>query len=374
MQVYRSLNGVLLLMFIMLILSYSGCGENVSSNNSSRFSLIPFPGSWAWEGYGGGITQNPQIFLSGMGFETGPEWHVFVRGNDNALWCNYRGSWYSLGGSISSDVCIYEDYYQDKLHVFAKGSSSNLVDCVINFNHKPPLSYNWFDLGGTILSAPTAAPDPVLQHHVIIAVRYSDNALWINDLNTLDMSSSWKKLGGYLGGNITLNPHIIERDSRTMITYVRGNDGSLWFNTAKWNNAAGNYDYSWENLDSQITSDPVPHIYYGIFARGENGSLKMLEDPFYDPIWVDLGGFIQGNPFPVLDDNGFLHVYVRGGDNALWDNVIDTHSSSISARWYGLGGVITSDPSSALAYTSEGPQLWAATRGGDGALWINKIE
>lgn len=339
--------------------------------NSGSIGIIPFPGSWVWESRAG-ITASPRTILWNL-FDR--DLFVFTRGNDNALWYNYNGSWHSLGGSIASDPYIIGNYPQ--IHVFARGIDNALMYCEAIVDSNGIQTYNWHNLGGTISSTPSAAFDPVLQHHITIAVRYSDNALWINSLNTLDKSSTWKRLGGYLGGSVTLNPNIIQYNSRNMTTYVRGSDGALWSNLAYWNNMAGSYDYSWSNLGGQITSDPVPLGYHDkVFVRGADNSLWMLDQASTNyRNWVPLGGYILGNPFPIYDYQGFVHVYVRGGDNGLWDNVIDTYSNRVSARWYSLGGNILSDPSASLVYpyTVEGEQLWAVTRGGDGALWINKI-
>jgi len=51
----------------------------------------------------------------------------------------------------------------------------------------------WHNLGGRIIADSSAAADPNQQGRISVAVKGSDNALWINDLNT---TSIW----GYLLG------------------------------------------------------------------------------------------------------------------------------------------------------------------------------
>jgi hypothetical protein len=78
--------------------------------------------------------------------------------------------------------------------------------------------------------------------------------------------------------------------------------------------------------------------------------------------WTGLGGFIQGNPAPVVDTDGVLHNFVRGGDGALWDNA--------NGGWYSLGGVIKSDPN---AIRDKDGKLRVAAVGGDNGLWVNTV-
>ena len=53
-------------------------------------------------------------------------------------------------------------------------------------------------------------------------------------------------------------------------------------------------------------------------------------------VWSGLGGYITSNPFPLEDSLGQTHVFARGGDSSLWDN--------LGGDWWGLGGSIASDP------------------------------
>jgi hypothetical protein len=78
--------------------------------------------------------------------------------------------------------------------------------------------------------------------------------------------------------------------------------------------------------------------------------------------WTGLNGFIQGNPAPVVDTDGVLHNFVRGGNGGLWDNA--------GGAWYNLGGFIKSNPS---AIRDNEGKLQVAAVGGDNGLWVNTV-
>ncbi len=86
--------------------------------------------------------------------------------------------------------------------------------------------------------------------------------------------------------------------------------------------------------------------------------------------WSGLGGIIspnggsidEGNPAPVLDINGVIHVFVQGTDSALWDNA--------GGAWQGLGGSIKSSPS---AIRNANGWLNVATVGGEGSLRVYRL-
>jgi len=79
-------------------------------------------------------------------------------------------------------------------------------------------------------------------------------------------------------------------------------------------------------------------------------------------VWNGLGGIITSNPYQLQDD-GKTHIFAKGGDNGLWDNV--------DGDWQGLGGVITSDP---YAVKDDLGKVHVLAKGGDGALWDRIID
>jgi len=74
-------------------------------------------------------------------------------------------------------------------------------------------------------------------------------------------------------------------------------------------------------------------------------------------VWNGLGGIITSNPYQLLADDK-NHIFAKGGDNGLWDNVDGDRQ--------GLGGVIDSDP---FALQDAQGKIHVLVKGGDGALW-----
>ncbi len=79
--------------------------------------------------------------------------------------------------------------------------------------------------------------------------------------------------------------------------------------------------------------------------------------------WQSLGGLVTSNAAVVSRGTNGLDVFVRGGDNALWQR---SWNGSSWSGWQSLGGHVTSD----AAVVSRGTNgLDVFVRGGDNALW-----
>jgi hypothetical protein len=307
----------------------------VGDIQTSTSGLIPTPGSWVWNGFGGVLTSNPyQLQADGKS-------HIFARGGDNGLWDNLDGDWQGLGGVLASDPYAIRDA-QGKIHVLVKGSDGALWDQV--------LGEGWMGLGGYITSNPSAVLS--LDNTVKVVVRGGDNALWQKDLTT----GVWSSLGGVIASN----PQAILDNNGKMHVLVKGGDSGLW----------DNVDGIWQSRGGYITSDAKPIIdpfnpgFIYTSVRGGDGALwsNALDTTLGTSTWTGLGGFIQGSPAPVVDTDGVLHNFVRGGDSALWDNA--------NGGWYSLGGFIKSDPN---AIRDKDGRLRVAAVGGDNGLWVNTV-
>ena len=85
-----------------------------------------------------------------------------------------------------------------------------------------------------------------------------------------------------------------------------------------------------------------------------------------DGSWICIGGSITSTPYPAKDKFGRIHIVVRGADYALWDFVFDT--SSWTGTWRGLGGYLSSMATAAMEPTY-GNYMKIVARGGDNSLW-----
>lgn len=317
---------------------------------SSEAGIIPTPGSWVWNGFGGILTSNPYQL------EANGQKHVLAKGADNGLWDNVDGDWQGLGGIIDSDPFALQDA-QGNIHILAKGSDGGLWDRIYGGG--------WWNLGGIITSNPSAAIELSANGYMYIVVRGADYGLWARELNTADMSGDWYSGSGY----ITSNPQIVFDSQGNWHTFARGGDGALWdLNLIR--KGPQYYEGDWKSLGGVITSDAMPTVdpfnpnllYTSV--RGSDGSLWYNTQDITTgaSTWTGLSGYILGNPSPVVDTDGVLHNFVRGGDSGLWDNVGGT--------WYNLGGYIKSNPN---AIRDDEGKLQVAAIGGDNGLWINTV-
>ncbi len=86
-----------------------------------------------------------------------------------------------------------------------------------------------------------------------------------------------------------------------------------------------------------------------------------------DGSWVGLGGVLTSAPYAARDKNGRIHIVARGGDNGLWDYVFDT--ASWTGGWKGLGGILSTQATAAMEPTY-GNVMEIVARGGDNSLWL----
>ena len=83
-----------------------------------------------------------------------------------------------------------------------------------------------------------------------------------------------------------------------------------------------------------------------------------IKNPSVPSTWTALGGYVISKHTAIIDNQGRRHVFVIGGDNALWDNV--------DGSWICLGGVLTSAP---YAAKDKNGRIHIVARGADNALW-----
>ncbi|MDD4447059.1 MAG: C25 family cysteine peptidase, partial [Methanothrix sp.] len=100
-----------------------------------------------------------------------------------------------------------------------------------------------------------------------------------------------------------------------------------------------------------------------VFVRGADNALW----DNVDGSWVYIGGTLTSAPYAAKDKNGRIHIFVRGADYALWDYVFDT--ASWTGSWKGLGGYLSSMATAAMEPTY-GVWMKIVVKGGDNSLWL----
>jgi hypothetical protein len=270
-------------------------------------------------------------------------------------------TWTSLGGYSTSKHCAITDN-QGRRHVFVRGGDNALWDNVDG---------SWIYLGGTLTLAPYAAKDKNGRIHVV--VRGGDYALWDYVFDTENWTGGWKGLGGYLSSMATaaMEPTY----GVWMKIVVRGGDNSLWLCDFNVDDLSS---YNWSGLGGYLNSCPFVifdqnsrmHIFV---AGGDNAlwdSRGILSSGVYYHNWHSLGGVMQDAPFSTLEpgESSYLLVMVRGSDNALWIADVYALGDPETCDWIRFGGVLTSGP---FASTDTSGGVHTFVRGGDGAMWEN---
>lgn len=100
-----------------------------------------------------------------------------------------------------------------------------------------------------------------------------------------------------------------------------------------------------------------------VFARGGDNALW----DNVDGSWVYIGGALWSAPYAAKDKNGKIHIVAIGGDRALWDFVFDT--ASWTGSWKGLGGSLKSMATAAMEPTY-GTYMKIVAMGSDNGLWL----
>jgi hypothetical protein len=111
-----------------------------------------------------------------------------------------------------------------------------------------------------------------------------------------------------------------------------------------------------------------------IFVVGGDNALwdsrGVLSSGVYYHNWHSLGGVMQDAPFSTLKPgySNYLLAMVRGSDNALWIADVNALGDPETCDWISFGGVLTSEP---FASTDTSGRVHTFVRGGDGAMWEN---
>jgi hypothetical protein len=176
--------------------------------------------------------------------------------------------------------------------------------------------------------------------------RGGDNALWWRHWNPDTTWGPWRSLGGGLTSSPSASSWV------ETYVYVRGNDGALWMiasvdggTEASWSN--------WASLGGQLLegtgptariSDHGSTLDEATFVTGRDGAVWWHGG---GSAWTSLGGKLTSSPAVALPGNGYIQVYGRGGDGALWSRWSNNRGSTWTS-WYkplGAGLLAGTSPS-----------------------------
>jgi hypothetical protein len=317
-----------------------------------------------WNPLGGYITSSPSVIIDNQG-----KTEVWVKGGDNALWVNIDGSWQGKGGFLTSDPFTVKDC-NGKIHVLVRGGDNGVWDFIYDSTTS---SGHWKNLGGYITNGLTAAIDPANCNILRVAVIGGDNALWTCEFDINTETFAWTSQGGFL----TSRPYILFDPSGKEHIFVRGGDNALWDKKGVWSESA--YTRTWIYLGGILANGPVATIEPGVNAhvvvivKGSDNAIWICDvDSASEPeigSWYGLGGVITSDPDAIADTSANkIHVFVRGGNSALWENIFSTNPWNPNGnQWQSMGGAILTYASGATI----GSNTQAFVVGTDHALWRN---
>jgi len=315
-----------------------------------------------WTGLGGYVISLPNMIVDDQG-----RVHIFAIGGDHALWDNIDGVWYGLGGSLASAPFPVKDSY-GRIHILVRGSDNALWDCRFDTG---AWSAAWYGIGGIIAEMPTATQYWGTDN-IIIMVHAIDNSVWAFDLtDPVGMSGSW--IG--LGGNIIGVPYVIEDASENIHTFVIGMDNTLWDfvndgESSNWYGLGGSL--SSQQIMPTAVNEPDRPGYVAVMVRGADDGLWICNLwPDKSAHWIPLGGYITSGGYAITDTAGNIHTFVKGSDNATWENVFSSSPwNPTGAQWYGHGGLMHNTAWPPVAFASGYTHM--AVIGSDSAVW-NKV-
>jgi hypothetical protein len=246
-------------------------------------------------------------------------WYAFQEQTKAPAWPVYEWHSDNLGGeNLQGDPDISSGGYGD-LNIFARTSKDGLESKFFYGGWS-----GWYPIAG-----PALASSP-------------SSVSWDTELNRIDVVGQAKPVG---------------EASYSTITH--------W----GW---GGGYEWPYDNLGGQTTSDPdVSSWGYGrldAFAQGRYGELshEWFSGTWSGPEWEPLGGEMVGGPGAVSWGPYRIDVFVRGTDNAIWHKWFDANPGGGGwSGWESLGGNMTSDPD---ASSFESGRLDVFARGEHGEL------
>jgi len=204
-----------------------------------------------------------------------------------------------------------------------------------------------------------------------VSLKYAGQiVVFMRDIDSKLRESWWAQGTGWnnadLGGVLNGNPAAIVYASNYVYIFGRRTDGLIQYKY--WNGVLGTW-IDWQLLPWSYapTSDLAVieisgniHVLYSI----GNGQ-PLYETVGHDGAWsgpytVGLGGQAGGNPAAVSVDANDAWVFVKGTDNAAWDNFRSQYTNWGS--WEARGGVIGSD----FAMATSNAQVDVYTHGSPG--------
>jgi len=284
---------------------------------------------------------------------------VFGRGADQKVWYNvfYAGvalGWTPLGGKLLSGGITALVDPEGLIHVFARGKDSAIWEKREFANGTEAAWGDWTSLGG-IMSGNVAA---VLDAEGLINLfaRGIDGRMWWMTQSLAGDGSlnwaSWQKAenGVLLASAATISASLNAQNLIEVV--VRGADKAFWHTRQTVDDERGVAWSPWKSLGGIFSSAPSFEInsdqLLTVYGRGPEKGVwykQQAHHPIDSPSdswsqWVPLGGRFSAGVDAIPDSRGYINLFGRGLDNALWtrSQVYANQTVGFFGPWSNLGG------------------------------------
>jgi protocatechuate 3,4-dioxygenase beta subunit len=261
---------------------------------------------------------------------------LFFRGTDNALWWkHWNGTTWSAatsqGGILTSDPAAISPG-TNQVDVFVRGNDSAIW---VNTTTNGGSSWSgWQSLGGQIPAGTAPSVCSWGSGRIDLFVQGTDGALW-HKWYSGGSWSGWQSLGGKLTSSAAA---AAAPGSSRIDVFVRGTDGAIWQRTTT--NGGSSWS-GWTSRGGQIPVNTIPAACswgsgrLDLFANGTDGQLWWMYTTNGGSSWSGwqslgrpLGESLTSSPTAAAPASGIMDVFVRGGDNGLWERTYNSGSWS----------------------------------------------
>jgi len=306
-----------------------------------------------WTSIGGFFAGGPTVIRN-----SNNDLVVLGRGADRKVWYKVldgdNTEWTPLGGKLLSGRVTALLDSQGLVHVFARGKDSAVWEKRQYANGTEAVWGEWVSLGGIVSSNVAAVVDPESVIHLF--ARGIDGAMWsMTQKLEEDGSLTWvawtkSETSVYLSSSATITARLNAEGLIEVIS--RGADKSFWHTRQTVNDERGVIWSPWKSLGgifSSAASVALNSDYLlTVYGRGPEKGIwykQQAHHPVDSPSdvwskWVPLGGRFSASPDTALDSRGYVNVFGRGLDRAIWHRgqMYSNKTVGFFGPWTNLGG------------------------------------
>jgi hypothetical protein len=314
-----------------------------------------------WKSIGGFFAGGPTVIRNANN-----DIVIFGRGADKKVWYKViqndgqEDSWVPLGGKLMSGRITALVDPQGLIHIFARGRDSAMWEKRQFANGTEAVWGEWTTMGGILSSNAAAVLDAEGVMHLF--ARGVEGHLWRMSQKLEDDGSltwtAWTKMDNsiYLSSSATIVARLNAQNLVEVI--VRGADKAFWHTRQAVNDERGVVWAPFKSLGGLFSSAPAVQMnsdsLLTIYGRGPEKGVWYKQQAHH-PVdsssdswskWVPLGGRFSAGVDAVPDSRGYINIFGRGLDKAIWTRgqMFANNTVGFFGPWTNLGGRFRSYP------------------------------